>query len=167
MRPALLALPLLALAASARAYSFSVSLPVGPAYAGLASQVASRNGEDFRPLVRDWRDRGLSFHDLADNLRVGEPAKLLILVRRASGKPRAARAARKVLGKAADLVDPGLRNVLTVDEYLRLVVDDLNAMNKADRTPYDVDFGALRGRIDADLKGAAGAVYVLRSGGTR
>ncbi len=76
-------------------------------------------------------------------------------------------AARRVLGKAAGLVRPDLLNVLTVNEYLRLVVDDLNALNKETGGSYEVDFGALRDRIDADLKGAAGAVYIERSGAGR
>lgn len=147
------------LAAALRAAAdVDLSIPIGPAYEGLTAQVAARNKEDFRPREHEWRDRGLSFHDLVDNLRRPAPAKLLILVRRERDKVKAAAAARKILGKAADLVD-----VMTVDEHLAFVVDDLNDMNKAGRERYTVDFGELKGRIAANLRGAVGAVYLVRS----
>jgi hypothetical protein len=162
-----LLLPLLLAATGASAYETTVDIPIGPAYSGLSAQVALRNREDYRPRGRDWRDRGLTFHDLIDNLRPPQPAKLMILVRRESDKPRAARAARRVLGKAAALVDPELLNVLTVDEYLEIVVQDLDELNKKEPQAYTVDFGALRDSIDGDLRRAKGAVYILRSGAAR
>jgi hypothetical protein len=152
-------LPLLAAAASA----VELSIPTGPVYSELAGELALVNRQDYEPRERTWRDRGLRVDELVDNLcKPCAPPRIVVIVRRDADKGRVAPAVRRVLGGAASLVSPKLNNFVTPAEYLEVVVSSLEDMNKASGRRYTVDFGTLRRRIAAELRGVRGALYVLR-----
>ncbi|MDE2489513.1 MAG: hypothetical protein KGM24_01610 [Elusimicrobia bacterium] len=153
----------LAAAAAAAAGAVELSIPTGPAYSELEGQVAAFNRQDYEPRERTWRDRGLRVDELVDNTcEPGAPPRIVVIVRRDADKPRVAPAARRVLGGAASLLDPKLYNFVTPTEYLEVVVSSLKEMNRVSGHHYAVDYGGLRSRIRADLRGVRGALYVMR-----